>query len=187
MSHRGTGRTSWRTSILKRIAPRHVAAAIAAAAILAGTAGAGAAAVPAHCHIDGPYPDVSCTPGVLNPVVKESNISKNICMTGWTKTVRPPVSYTNPLKLELMKSYGEPGNPSDYELDHFIALELGGNPKDPRNLWPEPHRPSPGSPEKDKVENYLKAEVCAGRMTLADAQRAIVTDWIAVWKKMGSP
>jgi hypothetical protein len=186
VSQRGTGR-SRRRSLVKRITPRHVAAVIAAAGILAGVAGAGAAAIPGHCQINGPYPDVSCTPGVPNPAVKQSNINQNICKSGWTKTVRPPVSYTNPLKLELMKSYGETGSPSDYEFDHLIALELGGSPKDPHNLWPEPHQPAPGSPEKDKVENFLKREVCAGRMTLADAQHAIVGDWIAIWKQMGSP
>jgi hypothetical protein len=66
-------------------------------------------------------------------------------------------------------------------------LELGGHPSDPRNLWPEPHLPSPNSPQKDKVENYLKAQVCAGKMSLADAQHEITTDWEAVWKQAGSP
>ena len=28
---------------------------------------------------------------------------------------------------------------SDYQEDHLISLELGGNPTDPRNLWPEPY------------------------------------------------
>jgi len=27
--------------------------------------------------------------------------------------------------------------PSHYEEDHFISLEVGGHPKDPKNLWPE--------------------------------------------------
>ena len=27
---------------------------------------------------------------------------------------------------------------ADYEEDHLIPLELGGAPRDPNNLWPEP-------------------------------------------------
>ena len=34
--------------------------------------------------------------------------------------------------------------------------------------------------QKDAVENYLHDQVCRGTMQLADAQRAIATDWLAV-------
>src|SRR5216683_2609243 len=27
--------------------------------------------------------------------------------------------------------------PAHYEEDHLVSLELGGHPRDPRNLWPE--------------------------------------------------
>ena len=58
--------------------------------------------------------------------------------------------------------------------DHLIALELGGAPSDQRNVWPEPaHSPNP----KDKVENVLCQRVCAGSLTLAEAQQRIATDW----------
>lgn len=97
-----------------------------------------------------------------------------------------PVSYTNPLKLGLMKAYVERGLASACEFDHLIALELGGKSKDPRNLWPEA-QPGSGSPDTDKVENYLKREVCAGGMSLVDAQRAIVNDLVATWKQIGFP
>ncbi len=105
-------------------------------------------------------------------------------MSGYTKTIRPPVSYTDPLKAELMRSYGQTGAPSAYELDHLISLELGGNPTSPSNLWPEAYLPVPGAHEKDKVENYLKSQVCGGQMTLADAQHQVSTDWKAVWDRV---
>ena len=73
------------------------------------------------------------------------------------------------------------GTPADYEEDHFISLELGGSPTDPRNLWPEPYLPKPGAKEKDIVENYLHRQVCSGTMTLEDAQKAIVADWYRVY------
>ena len=46
-----------------------------------------------------------------------------------------------------------------------------------------PGAPVPGAKEKDWVENYLHQQVCAGAMTLQDAQHAIVTDWYAVYVK----
>jgi hypothetical protein len=107
------------------------------------------------------------TPGVLNPDVTEANIRSTICRHGWTDTIRPPTEYTNTLKRKQMRHYGETGSLSDYQEDHLISLELGGNPTDPRNLWPEPY---PRAADMDKIENQLNAEVCSGELTLAQAQ-----------------
>ena len=108
------------------------------------------------------------TPGVLNPDVMQANIRSTICRRGWTATVRPPVDYTNALKRKQMRAYAETGPLSGYQEDHLISLELGGNPTDPRNLWPEPY---PRAREVDQVENQLNADVCSGRLTLAEAQQ----------------
>jgi len=108
------------------------------------------------------------TPGALNPNVTQAHIHATICVRGWTKTVRPPVDYTNALKLKQMREYGETGDPSDFQEDHLISLELGGDPRDPRNLWPEPY---PRAAEVDRIENELNAKVCSGALSLAEAQR----------------
>jgi hypothetical protein len=108
------------------------------------------------------------TPGSLNPDVTQATIGSTICARGWTKTVRPPQSYTTPLKLRQMQAYGERGPPSAYQEDHLISLELGGNPTDPGNLWPEPY---PRAADVDRIENELNAKVCSGDLTLAEAQR----------------
>jgi hypothetical protein len=130
------------------------------------------------------YPDPARTPGFPNPDITQASISKNICNPKWsTESIRPPESYTNHLKAQQMKQWGLPGSPSDYEEDHFISLELGGNPKDPRNLWPEAYQPKPGAREKDQVEDYLHRQVCSGAMTLDEAQQAIVTDWYKVYQQ----
>ena len=115
-------------------------------------------------------PDRAITPGALNPNVRQATIGKTICKSGWTKTIRPPVSYTNALKLQQMILYEERGSPSSYEEDHFIPLELGGAPKNPANLWPEPHSQSSKS---DPLETKLKRQVCKGMTTLRKAQAAI--------------
>jgi hypothetical protein len=128
------------------------------------------------------YPDPSRTPGFTNPDITQASIEQTVCNPQWsTKSVRPPSSYTTRLKKEQMRELNLPGTAEDYEEDHFISLELGGNATDPRNLWPEPYYPSPGAREKDVVENYLRKQVCAGAMALEEAQRAITTDWYRVY------
>jgi hypothetical protein len=108
------------------------------------------------------------TPGVLNPAVSQGTIRSTICRRGWTRTIRPPVSYTNDLKRKGLRAYLLRGPPSRYQEDHLISLELGGHPTDPRNLWPEPY---PRASAVDRQENELNAQVCGGRLSLAEAQR----------------
>jgi hypothetical protein len=69
-----------------------------------------------------------------------------------------------------MREYGVGGSPSDYQEDHLISLELGGDPSDPKNLWPEPRD---RAEKVDETENELNDAICAGRMTLREAQRRI--------------
>jgi hypothetical protein len=108
------------------------------------------------------------TPGVVDPEVRQETIGETICKSGWTRTIRPPSNYTAALKLRQMREYGVGGDPSAYQEDHLISLELGGHPTDPRNLWPEPR---PHAEEVDRIENELNGKVCSGALTLAEAQR----------------
>ena len=108
------------------------------------------------------------TPGVVNLAVTQATLRATVCRRGWTKTVRPPTTYTNELKRRQLRARGLRGPPSAYQEDHLISLELGGNPTDPRNLWPEPY---PRAAEVDRIENELNAKLCSGRLTLAQAQR----------------
>jgi len=111
--------------------------------------------------------DPVLTPGVLNAAVTQATIRSTICRRGWTRTVRPPVSYTNALKQRGLRQYGVRGPPSAFQEDHLISLELGGDPTDPRNLWPEPY---PRASAVDRIENELNAQVCSGALSLWDAQ-----------------
>lgn len=126
-------------------------------------------------------------PGVVNPAVTQSNIGQTICVSGWTKTIRPPASYTTKLKKQQMAAQHLKGPPSLYEEDHLISLEIGGNPTDPNNLWPQPWAGPHGAHQKDALENRLKRMVCARKITLADAQTAIRTDWTAAYRKYVGP
>jgi len=108
------------------------------------------------------------TPGVLNGDVTQATIRATICVRGWTRTIRPPTEYTNALKARQLREYGLHGPLPAFQEDHLISLELGGNPDDPRNLWPEPY---PRASAVDRIENDLNRRVCSGELTLAEAQR----------------
>ncbi len=144
-------------------------------------------AVQTHAGPPDIYPDRARTPGATNPEITQDNIRETICNPRWsTKSVRPEAGYTNRLKVEQIGEYGySDSRVRDYEEDHFIPLELGGNPTDPKNLWPEPYEasiPDGGAHAKDKVENYLHAEVCSRSLTLEQAQREIAEDWYRVYE-----
>lgn len=74
-----------------------------------------------------------------------------------------------------------------------MPLEIGGAPRDPANLWPEPRTielpggTSVAADAKDGLENYLHRAVCDGSLLLADAQRLIAGNWIAAWQAAGRP
>lgn len=132
------------------------------------------------------YPDPFRTPGAVNPDIRQDHIDETICNPDWsTKSVRPPVNYTDKLKREQTYEYSDSDtNPRDYEEDHLIPLELGGNPTDPRNLWPEPNDTSiagGGARSKDKVESFLHRQVCSEKMSLDEAQQEIAHDWYRVY------
>ena len=147
---------------------------------------------------DGPgtgLPDHGHTPGSINPAVSQENIATTVCKPGWARTVRPPSAYTSALKIAQLIQYGyQDRDTHHYQEDHLVPLELGGAPRDPANLWPQPNEGTQlpdgtavGSDEKDDLEDYLNRQVCSGAMLLADAQRLIAGDWIAAWQAAGRP
>ncbi|MEU6582388.1 hypothetical protein [Nocardia sp. NPDC046763] len=72
------------------------------------------------------------------PLVTEDS---TICQGGYAQSIRTPQAITSPEEKANAASYGYTGSRADAEYDHLIALELGGDPNDPRNLWIEPPRP----------------------------------------------
>jgi len=131
------------------------------------------------CSLNGTLPDPECNPGTIDPNVTQENIKTTICVSGYTARVRPSVTYTNKLKVQGIKDYGyDDTKLADYEEDHIIPLEIGGNPSDPNNLFPEPIQQAK---QKDQVENFLHAQVCSGKITLSEAQKEITTNWYEVY------
>jgi len=116
----------------------------------------------------------------LNPDVDEDTIHKTICVSGYTKTVRPATSYTNEVKRKLMREAGiDPTRIGEYELDHIVPLALGGHPRKPSNLMVQPRDGPHGAHMKDILEERLHQIVCHDRFGLTDAQVCIAQDWEA--------
>lgn len=137
------------------------------------------------CHARGTgrfsLPDRHCTPGAIDPRVTQADIETTICRVGYTKTVRPAESITEPEKEASLVAYGDTRPLHYYEYDHLVPLELGGAPNDPRNLWPEPGAsPNP----KDSLENRLRELVCERTVSLASAQLQIARDWITAYHRL---
>ena len=147
---------------------------------------------PAIAAPDWVLPNSAATPGSTNPNVTQNNIQATICKSGFTNTIRPSITYTNKLKkTELAGSYKSfttiwGTNLANYELDHLISLQLGGNPSDVKNLWVEPYAAN-GARKKDVVETALKRLVCANKLSLVAAQTAISTDWVKAYNTYVTP
>jgi hypothetical protein len=126
------------------------------------------------------------TPGALNPAITQANIKTTVCAANWTKTVRPSATFTDRLKQMQMRAQGLPGAESDYEEDHRVPLEIGGNPTDPANLWPQPWAGPYGAHQKDKLENAVKRDVCAGKLTLDQGRTIFLGDfWAEYIRRFG--
>ncbi len=131
-----------------------------------------------NCHVRGPLPDPACSPGA----VFANATTSVICISGYTQRVR---SVSTSVKKQGYAAYGisYPQPTGTYEYDHLIPLELGGD-NESANLFPEAASPAPGFKEKDLVEDYLHDEVCAGRLSLPQAQAQIAQDWTAVYNAL---
>lgn len=147
--------------------------AITTALALAGTS----AVIAKHAHGSSPalgaLPDAHLTPG------KVERLSASYLCTHTTATRRNVSDLT---KIAVFKRYNVPlptkGERAGWEVDHLVPLALGGT-NDVTNLWPEK---APGFHKKDALEVRLRNLVCAHKLDLAVAQRAIATDWTAAYR-----
>ncbi|MFF3517985.1 hypothetical protein [Streptomyces sp. NPDC002573] len=89
---------------MRRFTATISALALGAAGLIAASTGTAQASACSHAYL--PLPGSSCTPGAYNPDVTQSNIHSTICVSGWSATVRPPTSYTNPLKAQGITDVG---------------------------------------------------------------------------------
>jgi hypothetical protein len=140
--------------------------------------------------LDLTLPDASLTPGVATDLDADA-----ICHKKWGKDAR---HVTAAMKQQAFEEYGLSGNNDPAcqrdkngrhcEIDHCISRELGGA-DDVRNLWPQPYGTQPwNAARKDRVENRLHKEVCAGNITLEQAQKEVCEDYRVPYRRyFGEP
>ena len=128
-------------------------------------------------------PDPRITPGAIDPTVTPQNLHATVCVRGYTATVRPDKRVTNRLKREQIRQYRySDKDPRNYEQDHLIPLSIGGNPSDPRNMWPQPRAGEWSAEQKNDLEFVVYKMVCNGDIDLAQAQEKIARDWTAAYQ-----
>ncbi len=116
-------------------------------------------------------------PGRVDSLVTQENIKRTICRDHYTDSKRPPKYYTNKLKARDMRLLHLRGKMTDYEEDHRVPIEVGGDPRDPGNLWAQKW---PEAKLKDRLETAVKKDVCAGTLTLKQGQAIFLGDF---WKE----
>jgi hypothetical protein len=122
------------------------------------------------------FPNPQLTPGDI--LTTDANI---VCVKGYSATVR---KVSESLKRTVYLSYGIVKKPGEeFEVDHLIALELGGS-NDIKNLWIESGTTQPlNFHTKDKLENAIHDLVCAGQMSLEEAQQKMASNWAKLYKE----
>jgi hypothetical protein len=123
------------------------------------------ASVLLHCYANGALPDRQCTPGAV-----ATTDLRVICQTS-TESRR---HVTEATKRAVLAEYGVAWEDRrTVEIDHLVPLALGGS-NSRENLWPQPIE---DAEQKDRVENKVHRDVCAGRVSVEAAQRRFMEDW----------
>jgi hypothetical protein len=123
------------------------------------------------------YPKAQFTPGHA-----KATIEAVVCGSSYIADNKDVYDVTKRLVFKNYNITYPNATVSDVIIDHFIPVGLGGS-NDDSNLWPQ-YETAPGFHEKDAAENYLRGEVCSGRMQLEEAQSEIQSDWYKVYQDM---
>jgi hypothetical protein len=128
-------------------------------------------------NVSASLPIRALTPGMTRPVSLA-----DICASS-DNDLDPEVS---PQQQEaVFREYGisRKGSPRDFQVDYLISPQLGGT-DDVKNLWPQSYKEVVWNAEaKDALERHLSQLVCEGKVSLAEAQSAIATNWVAAYRK----
>jgi hypothetical protein len=129
----------------------------------------------------GANPDRQCSPGAYYSKLTKAVICSPTFHTGDVRYVPDSVKH----QVEVEYGLAPKGYDGTLEIDHIVSLEIGGS-NDIANLYPEEATLPGGAPGfhvKDKLENKVHDMVCAGQITLRQAQRQIATNWQKLYKK----
>ena len=133
-------------------------------------------------------PKIKITPKITSENYQD-NFPQTICVGGYVNPTYPhpaPSSYFagKPGKQQLCRfSYLEM-SAKNYEEIRLAPRSVGGNPSDPRSLWPKPQISAWDAAQRERPKLVTSRMVCMQEITLAEIQQAISANWIELWKKL---
>jgi len=124
-------------------------------------------------------PDRRCSPGAYYSGLTTAVICSSTFRTGTIRDVPESEKFAVEREYGMAaRAYGR-----TIEIDHIVALELGGS-NDIANLFPEPGSGPGKYPVKDRLENREPDAGCAGQLSLHSAQVAMAADWEALYRRL---
>jgi len=134
-------------------------------------------------------PNPKLTPGIVDATIEADLNGRSYIIDGVEHNICAPYFRTSPfrsatksekIKTAVCRAYGiTTGCPgSAWELDDILPIEMGGKNVQ-ANLWPQPIKEA--RVKDHQVEDLLggpKGLICRGKISLANAQRCIITDWV---------
>lgn len=149
---------------------------------------------PTHYRHDGKMalPDAKVTPGAVNKSAvadmsgrphRVDNVEMNICAKDFrTGPIRASIRNFAGIKKQACAAYGVAKCDASVEGDHLISIEIGGCPDCLANIWPQPM--AQARVKDHEVEDALPKLVCAGKISLKQAQSCIASDWVACGQRI---
>lgn len=123
---------------------------------------------------------------MLDPRVTQQSIGATICRPGYAETVAPPFDELMAHKDRMLAANGiDADDGKAFALDRRVPIVLGGSPDAPANLDLLPWAGPQGERRKARAAAMLKRCVCEGKLSLPQAQAAIVGNWSAVYAGFG--
>ena len=123
---------------------------------------------------------------MLDGRVTQQSIAGTICRPDYADAVSPPFDVMMEHKQRLLAERGiGAGDGTDYALDRRVPVLLGGSPDAPANLDLLPWAGTRGERRKARFAVHLKRCICEGKLSLSDAQTAIVGNWSAAYAGFG--
>jgi hypothetical protein len=115
---------------------------------------------------------------LLDARVTQESVADTICRPGYADTVAPPFEVVMAHKDRLLAARGiDAGDGVAYALDRRVPILLGGSPDAAANFDLLPWGGHAGERRKSLLTVRLKRCVCAGRISLAEAQAIIAGNW----------
>lgn len=119
-------------------------------------------------------PDIKKTPGDVRWIMLT-----DIC-NPYFFTSPEPIPAKNKIAVYVIYKIDR-ADVGKYRIDRLVPYCLGGS-NSIDNLWPQPGKTKWDVTRKKELEKRLLYLVCNGRISLADAQAEIVSDWISAYK-----